>query len=377
MDALQNTAEEKDKTPSWPQTSVAKEYLKAEPNVFATPHPRHTSIPDELKAEKGPTTEDDHAAPERSCNERPLQMRQEQQQSQKIPAMPQEGPTIPEAAVTKGDPETDESEAQNGWAEDIELEVEDGLGGNVDPVLSNEEDVFVSNSLEGNDELEEKSEGAAKEENAAAIDHDDKFPKNMSRKVETEDLIRIPASRQKEIPNQPQPSPIPNKQKSVPEVVLQQFSKQLKQLEEKHKAEKRASQVQIAGQLNRLEENYLSEKVVAQERHSREIDSLRQELASAQQHLQQVHTDSRGTVEANKLKINSLQRELLGTKDLLKDKEKEFKKIQERHLQQLRGMEKEMNKTEDASMGNIERVKSLEVRRSLNSFNFHPWIFFS
>ena len=138
----------------------------------------------------------------------------------------------------------------------------------------------------------------------------------------------------------------------IPEHILNQFSEQMKRLEENHAFEKRETL-----------ERFKMDVSAMKRQHQQEIHVLKQELDKAKRVVIQSQQDVTRNNDMTKQRIDKLEKELEQSKQIVRDHEKEFKRLQEQHLQQLRGMEKQVFQKEDESMGNVERVKLLEVRK--------------
>jgi hypothetical protein len=128
----------------------------------------------------------------------------------------------------------------------------------------------------------------------------------------------------------------------VPEHVLEQFSQQLKRLEDNHSAEQAATQRQ----------------------HAHEMTILQQQVQQAQQRYMTDEREWKKSKEVYTLQADALTRELEGTQKLLEEKEREDRKKQETFLHQLRGMEKQMNKRQEESKGHAQNVKELQVSQT-------------
>jgi hypothetical protein len=136
-----------------------------------------------------------------------------------------------------------------------------------------------------------------------------------------------------------QPTTSSNTTTQVPEHVLQQFSQQLK----------------------RLEDNHLAEQAAMQRQNSQEKTQLQQQIQQAQQLHMTDEREWKKSKEYYTLQLDALKRELEGTQQLLEEKGREDRKKQETFLHQLRGMEKQMNKKQDESQGHGQKVKELQV----------------
>lgn len=126
----------------------------------------------------------------------------------------------------------------------------------------------------------------------------------------------------------------------VPEHVLEQFSSQLK----------------------RLEDNHQMDMKVLQEQHQQELQELTTQLQRLQQDLNHVQGEKNRQKESLTLQLNSLKHELEGTQQLLQAKGKDDRKLQDSHLKQLRAMEKEMNRKEEENVELKQELKQKEVR---------------
>lgn len=284
----------------------------------------------EEEHEESEEAEDDQEALERAWRERQEQKKREKEMGQAAPQAPaqSEQPVQDDGFVEVVKEETgddndedgggdNDGDGEDGWSDDI---------GNVDTEDSAEEqETQEAESTEKEEEAAPPTPVAAIIPQPVRMDHDDAKQETSAAEETNADK---PATSQ-----EPAPSSV------IPDHVLNQFSEQLKRLEENHAAEKQAAQL----------------------RHEQEMQALKQELAQSQQSLRQAQVDAKRAKEGHTLKLDALQRELTGTQELLQDKEKEFKRLQQQHLKQLRDMEKQMFKAEDSSQGNVEKVRAMEV----------------
>jgi len=268
--------------------------------------------------------EDDKEALERAWKERQEQKKRDKEMAQAAAApeiiLQQQQPVQETGPDKVSEEEGDNDEdgevdggfgGEDGWSDDI---------GNVDTEDSAEEE-------EKPVEVTPPATQPVSVPQPVRMDHDDSKKEASASEGSNADKTQSTTSQE------PAPSP-----SVIPDHVLNQFSEQLKRLEENHAAEKQATQV----------------------RYEQEMQGLKQELVQAQQGLRQEKVDAKRAKEGQSLKLDALKRELTGTQELLQDKEKEFKRLQQQHLKQLRDMEKQMVKAEDNSQGNVEKVRSME-----------------
>lgn len=172
------------------------------------------------------------------------------------------------------------------------------------------------------------------------INHNGSHSKESQNKQEDVQLgdTSLPSEQQQQVPT------------GVPEEVLNQFSQQLKRLEENHTLEKKQVADRFKNEISAMKRGY-----------QQEVYALQQELAKSRQAMAQSQQEQSRNNESINKKVHGLERDLEQSRQIVKDHEREFKRLQERHLQQLRGMEKQVFQKEDESIGNVERLKSLEV----------------
>jgi hypothetical protein len=320
MDALQQN--EQQAASAAPQTPVATEAPQhiSEPTSPQSQASDGQNDEEQYEEEIAEEDQEDHQALEKAWKERQSQMQQEKQ--------PVDSAHQEEAATATSEPEQDTDHT------DEDSQVEDGWE-------HEEENSDVESEENGVKEVEGKAHDQAADDDdgelqPVAMDHDDALDTEPQTGAALKSNGRA-AALEPHVEEEVAPS---TAQESIPEHVLNQFSEQLK----------------------RLEENHAAEKTEIQEHHDHEMQALQQNFSKAQHNLQQTQANNKRNNEGHTLKLDALQRELKGTQELLQDKDKEFKRLQEQHLKQLRGMEKQIFKQEDESHGNVNRVRSLEVR---------------
>jgi len=119
---------------------------------------------------------------------------------------------------------------------------------------------------------------------------------------------------------------------------------------------------QFSSQLKRLEDNHQMERQALHEQHQQELQALTSHLQKLKQELDQVRGERNRQKESYTLQLDSLKHELEGTQQLLQGKGKDERKLQDQHLKQLRTMEKEMNQKEKANEKWKQELKDKEVR---------------
>jgi hypothetical protein len=142
---------------------------------------------------------------------------------------------------------------------------------------------------------------------------------------------------------------------AVPEHVLEQFSKQLKRLEENHQAERAVMEQELQGHIQQ-----------ALEKQRQEMAGQSQKTQHQLQHdMERQFDEKRGEWNRQKegytLRLDSLTRERDGTQELLEESQKEKRRMQDDQLKELRNMEKQMNVMEAEKDKHAARVKELEV----------------
>jgi DNA anti-recombination protein RmuC len=137
--------------------------------------------------------------------------------------------------------------------------------------------------------------------------------------------------------------------------MLEQFSKQLKRLEENHQAERATMEQELQGQISRALDKQRQE-LAAQTQASQE--KIQQEMT---QELDEQRYEWKRQKENYILQLDSLTRERDGTQELLDTSQKEKTRMYNGQLKELRQMEKKMNVMEAEKDKHELRVKELEV----------------
>jgi hypothetical protein len=142
---------------------------------------------------------------------------------------------------------------------------------------------------------------------------------------------------------------------AVPEHMLEQFSKQLKRLEENHQAERAVMEQELDGRMQQAMEKQRQELEV-------QTHATQQKL---QHDMERQFEEQRGEWKRQKegytLRLDSLTRERDGTQELLEESQREKRRMQDGQLKELRNMEKKMNAIEAEKDRHEARVKELEV----------------
>lgn len=260
--------------------------------------------------------------------------------------------TVQNTTKKEGNVELEIQQKQNNTTKDLkqdqaglELETEKKkqketvVNDEIESVESQKDIALPSNDNENDKEDDFKSD-EQHEEQVNHINHNGSHSKESQNKQEEVQPVdtSLPSEQQQQVPT------------GVPEEVLNQFSQQLKRLEENHTLEKKQVADRFKNEISAMKRGY-----------QQEVYALQQELAKSRQAMAQSQQEQSRNNESINKKVHGLERDLEQSRQIVKDHEREFKRLQERHLQQLRGMEKQVFQKEDESIGNVERLKSLEV----------------
>mmetsp|Transcript_27456 Transcript_27456/g.76982 ORF Transcript_27456/g.76982 Transcript_27456/m.76982 type:complete len:1235 (-) Transcript_27456:115-3819(-) len=138
---------------------------------------------------------------------------------------------------------------------------------------------------------------------------------------------------------------------SIPDHILEQFTKQLERLEQNHETEKLEYQQNFQYQLQQQKEQWKLES----------IQMVQQAEKSVKEQMKgKLEREFGRTKENLQLRIESLEHELEGTRALVDQRDKAKSKTQDSHLNELRAMESQMMAAEEAGNKSKERIKELE-----------------
>jgi chromosome segregation ATPase len=150
---------------------------------------------------------------------------------------------------------------------------------------------------------------------------------------------------------------------TIPDNVLENFSNQIKRIEENHQIERNEVEQQHKSEIQQLTTMH---QTVVQSKKELE-DRLLSDLKKKDEQFDEICRRNEGY----RLKLDVLKREVAGTQELLQARELDFKKLQEKHLHDLRAIEKQSNVVEHRATQSNEEVQKLQTALQATQVELH------